>query len=509
MSRGRLGRTLPRTSRPPDDPLWYDLDHTKDARHREEGERVGKRVTFHEGSGLVFMARNPAVLAFALMSLAVGCDDSGDRRALSDAPTEEDAATVGSCDWTFSAGGILADTAEAVLALPDGDVVVVGLVRTANTPLGAAAGGFVTRLSSTGTVVWTNVFADTEPLDIDVGHDGRLVVMGTASSTASCAEFHGATDAWLAEVSPADGTLMRSICIGGDDDDSATAVRIGTNVNGRYYQITGTTDSHADGNIGPKHGGGGFDSPDVLYAYFYPDLPIGPANPRGVCFGSSGSEIGVGFLSDGTIVGNTFGADDGDLVGLPLDGASDTLILKPSNFDACSVTTGGCTVSADRLGGNDIDSVLAMLPTGFVAGTTRSTSGQVFCAGEPVWLAKLDATASAYVGQGCLSGGSTTLEDIAELGTSIAIVGTAGLAGDFTDAIRVGTSAPGPGSLGYIGIYDASNFDAPEELVVMLDPKSVAFKGVAIRPDRCVVAVGAAFSPASSDAFVYTRRLPE
>ena len=461
-------------------------------------------VTRTDSVGSVSMRSATALLLFALSSLAIGCGDDSAVRVLPDAPAED----AGPCDWTFSAGGFLADTAEDVLALPDGDVIVVGIVETPDSSLGAAAGGFVTRLSTTGTVVWTNTFADTHPLDVDVGHDGTLVVMGTASSNVPCAEFHGATDAWFAELSPADGTLMRSLCIGGDDDESATAIRVGTNATGKYYQITGTTDSHADGNIGPKHGGGGYDSPDVMYAYFYPDLPLGPTNPRGVCFGSSGSERGVGFLSDGTILGNTFGVDDGDLVGLPYDQLSDTLILKPSNFDACSTTTGGCDVSAARVGGNDSDGILAMVPTGLVAGTTRSTSGQLFCTGSEVWLAKLDATASTYVGQGCLSG-AATLEDITELGTSVAIVGTGSIAGDFTEAIRVGTSPPGPGSLGYVGIYDAADFDTPEELVIMLDPRRVAFKGVAIRPDRCVVAVGAASPPTGSpDAFVYTRRLP-
>src|SRR5688572_1908174 len=131
----------------------------------------------------------------------------------------------GACGWTYTVGGALEDQAHGVVALGDGSVVVVGVTGSASGPLGSGSGGFALRLSESGELLWSQVYPGlTGTLFVAPGHGGNLVVAGTAVSTDACAEHHGADDAWVAEISPDDGSIVASACIGGDDDDSAGGV---------------------------------------------------------------------------------------------------------------------------------------------------------------------------------------------------------------------------------------------------------------------------------------------
>ncbi len=401
------------------------------------------------------------------------------------------------CGWTFMAGGVLEDRATDVLALEDGSVVVVGIAASADSELGAGKGAFALRLRQEGSLAWSKVYPGVlGPVRVAEGHGGKLVVVGTAIDATACAEHHGAQDAWVAELSKDDGSLLDKKCIGGDDDDTAAAVVARGSGATAHYLITGAVDSHDNGNVGPNHNEGVIEATDVLLGYWNLD----DDTASGTCFGSDSIDKGTAILDDGLVFANANSGDAGDHGSESLGGVDFAALQVPSGV--CS--TAPCA-SATRFGGPSRDNVNTGAGS-TLAGQTLSTTGSVGCP---------DATnvmASVWVGtysngsvssHGCLhNGGILGVEDVAESSTGVALVGLANPAteGDFAEATVDG---PLSGSAGYIALYDEDDFEAPRELVVV--GNQTTFYGVTTRADGCVVAVGTRVDGTFGDVFVYTR----
>jgi hypothetical protein len=394
-------------------------------------------------------------------------------------------------------GGTTEDRGNDVIALADGSVVVVGTVGSTNSPLGAGSGTFALRLSKQGALLWSKVYPGTiGPIHVAEGHDDKLVIVATALDTTACAEHHGLQDAWVAEISKADGSILAKKCIGGDDDDIGNAVVARGTGGSAHYFITGQVDSNDNGNVGPNYNGGTIESPDALLGYW--DLENDTA--YGHCFGSNSIDRGTAVLGGDVVFVNANSSDPGDYGSTSLGGI-DFLSLELSPHDVCANKPCG---TVTRFGGPSRENVNAADGT-TIAGQTLSTTGDVGCpeattAANSVFVATYEnGTVSDH---GCLNNGSTLgVEDVMQSSSLVAITGLANPAtgGDLATATVDGTIS---GSAGYIALYDG-DFDAPEQLVVVGNQTN--FYGVTLRADGCIIAVGTRVDGTFGDVFVYTR----
>lgn len=395
-------------------------------------------------------------------------------------------AAVDSCDWSLSLGNT-SSIAGDLLALDDGSVIVSGLSLSV---LDAGSGGFAARLSSTGTVLWVRPLGPTvSSTRLSRSTDGHLLVVGSARSVTDCANHHGALDVYFAKLDLATGAKLLQTCIGGDDDETATAVREFVDpVLGPVYQLTGDTDSHSSFDVGPKHGGGGFNAPDLLHAIVWEDDGGLRANVAGL--GSNGPESGAGFLDDGTPFGGTFGDNSGDLLGQPEPQFSD---LMRVSFDGGICTARSCTVSARRIGGNGNDAVARVLPGNVVAGETRSNDAGTNPAGFGC-AGAAQSTPKAFLarvgGQGleglrCLAGSSAaTVADLDAVdGGYWLSLSTSPADGDFAAPDRIVDAGPSTNDRGGLLKFDATLQQV--ERRIWLSGFRVA--ATAARPDGCLV----------------------
>lgn len=299
---------------------------------------------------------------------------------------------AGDCNWSVRFGTALSDISNDLLVLSDGSVVVVGLVGAGLDPMdaGSERGALAARISKQGQVMWKRAYgAGSSASTVTLAQDGNLWLGGTASdNTQGCTNHHGAADVWLAKVRVSDGEALFKTCIGGDDDEEMRALREATLDGGvTAVHITGSTDSHNSSDVGPKHGGGGFNAPDMMSAFVLLGGGMMPIATNVACLGTNGPEVGTGFLDDGSLVGNTFGDDTGDLINQPLFGYADLMIARWPSGSVCIDKT--CTVEATRLGGDSNDGIVQALPGNIVVGETRSTDGGVACATASTSSARL------------------------------------------------------------------------------------------------------------------------
>jgi|GEM_PF-3349041 len=406
------------------------------------------------------------------------------------------------CGWTYTAGGTLEDAAWSVVALDDHSVIVAGATGSSNHPFGdGGTGAFALRLSPAGQVLWSEVYPDVlGDVFVAHGHSGRIVIAGTAISAEACEDYHGAHDAWVAEISPSTGELLGSACIGGDDDEEAGGVIARGAGENAHYLVTGTVDSDETGNVGPKHGGGGYDSPDVLLGFWTPEGD----SASGQCFGSDSPNYGHGFLGSDRVLSSVGEDPGGDYEGLEEFGSGDIAVISLSSSDLCTALP---CATALRLGGSGNDSVSVGVDD-IMAGSTTSTDGAVGCADEQdtlnsIWIGSY--AEGDIVEHSCLSAlDNVSVSSLGRGADAVAVVGlVGGLSGDFEDAELVGSVATA--SETYVATYDDSDLSEPLDIVVVGD--STQFRGAAIREDGCVVAVGTRAVGTFGDVFVYTRPL--
>ncbi len=441
-------------------------------------------------------------LSLSASTLLAACDDGaadGDDAPLIDAGPASDDSGAGACSWSHRFGGASADRALGVVALPDGGLVVVGYTRSYDGDLvgmnpSAADLAVVIRYDAGGAIVWTKILpAGTRAEDVRLGLDGDLVVVGQANEATGCANYHGAEDAWLARLAVASGDVLAMTCIGGDDDDDATAVREVLHDGVRVIEMLGRSDSDGDGNVGEKHGGGGVDSPDLLYGTWHDDAGAPPTNPYGHLFGSGGPESGVAFLADRVLAGNTFGDDGGDLAGTTMHGFSDVwFAMLPVASADCGPEA--CPVTVVRTGGDSNDTIRAGTPDGIVVGGTRSRTGELACPRpeddlDQAWIGRF-SRAEGFEQLACL-GGSAGDEALDVIGTDDAlyVTGTTGSDdGDFAGAERLGDDV-GYDS-GFIARYDLGATQPSWTATRAHVGSAVSFDAVTVTTAGCVVAVG-------------------
>lgn len=405
------------------------------------------------------------------------------------------------CGWTYTAGGTLEDSAWGVVALEDHSVIIAGTTASSNHPFGdGGTGAFALRLSPAGEVVWSEVYPDVGGhVSVAHGHSGRIVIAGTATSDAACEEHHGAQDAWVAEISPSTGELLGRACIGGDDDDVAGGVIARGAGSGAHYLVTGTVDSHETGNIGPKHGGGGFDSPDVLLGFWTPET----GSASGQCFGSDAPNEGNGLLGPDRVLSSVGVDPGGDYEGLEEFGGRDITVISLNASDACTELP---CATAVRLGGSGNDFVSVGVGD-IMAGSTTSTDGAVGCADADtmngVWIGSYFE--GDIADHSCLYAlDSVGVSGMGRGADAVALVGlVGGMSGDFEDVELVGSVATS--SETYLATYDDTELGEPLDIVVVGD--GTHLRSATIRDDGCVVAVGTRAVGTFGDVFVYTRPL--
>lgn len=391
-----------------------------------------------------------------------------------------------SCGWQRSINSVISDIAYDVAALPDQSIVVGGVVGLQVPDAGLTSpGGFAARFDADGTLTWSRSFGVGLTINrVFPASDGTVVLGGSATTDGGCADHHGAKDIWIARVNAMTGAELFRTCIGGDDDDVLHAMRE-VMLNGQpALHLTGSTDSHSSGDIGPKHGGGGFDAPDLLNA-FLRETPTRTVTASAQ--GTLGPDEGSGFLDDGSIVGSTFGDNDGDLMGSTVvPGYADLFIARFPNAMPCAAQS--CTVSATRISGNLGDSVSGAVAGDLVYGVTRSNDGGIACplatqTTATPWVANW--TASGLQGLFCAtSTGNATVQDGFLSGDSLWVLGSgAGTDGVFADAGVIGTGMQ-------IRTYLLEVAASDRAVRRVLRVRGDNFWGAALRPDGCLVMVG-------------------
>jgi|CXWL01.1.fsa_nt_gi hypothetical protein len=399
---------------------------------------------------------------------------------------------TGDCNWSVRFGSFLSDTPDDVLVLSDGSAVVVGVVGAGLDAMdaGSERGAFAARIGKQGQVLWKRAYgAGSRASVVLLAQDGNLYLGGVATqATQACANHHGAEDVWLAKVRLSDGEALFKTCIGGDDDEEVEAMREIMLPSGPALHITGPTDSHNSDDVGPKHGGGGVNAPDMMNAIVFLDGGTMPT-ANVACLGTNGPENGAGFLDDGSLAGNTFGDATGDLVGQPLFGYADIWIARWPNQMLCTAKT--CTVQATRIGGDSNDSVIRVLPGNILVGETRSTDGGLACATSTSSSARAYL---AHVADGgldkirCLEtpteNGVLRVQDAVRVGNQLWVAVSGLLSeGDFAGAVSIdaGTNTSASGSTVVTIDADLQNITRRVQL------RGLNATGIALRDDGCLL----------------------
>jgi hypothetical protein len=139
----------------------------------------------------------------------------------------------------------------------NGDIYVAGKTWSNNFPttvgahdtsLGGTTDGFLTKVSRTGTVLWSTYFGgsgDEEVLDVATDANGNVWIIGntTSSNMTTLGAFDstlgGTQDAFVARFNGTTGQLQFSSYLGGSSSDSGNAIAIG---NGNTW-VAGSTSS--------------------------------------------------------------------------------------------------------------------------------------------------------------------------------------------------------------------------------------------------------------------------
>ncbi len=329
-------------------------------------------------------------------SLAVAVRTNSKDGDVSDNHGEDDAwvvklsSTDGSILWQKTLGGSGNDYAYSITELRDGSLAVAGYTLSDDGDLKGAHGhydGWVLKLSTAdGSILWQKALGGSD-LDVAISiselRNGSLAVAGwTASKDGDVSGNHGEYDAWVLNLSAADGSIIWQKALGGSRVDAAeyiTELRDGT------LAVTGETMSY-DGDVSDNHGG--------LDAWV---LNLSAADGSIIWQKALGGSDNDGVYSltelrDGTLaVSGETASYDGDVKGA--HGGPDAWVVNLSAAD-------GSIIWQKTLGGSGVDyaNSITELRGGSlaVAGGTNSGDGDAKGAhgGEDVWVVKLDKSAN-------------------------------------------------------------------------------------------------------------------
>ncbi len=336
----------------------------------------------------------------------------------------------GSLMWTTYLGGSGHDEGLGLAVDGSGNVLVTGETSSPNFPVAnafqSAFGGyynaFVTKLSTSGSLVWSSYLGGTGSGESDAGYgivvDGssNVVVTGGTYSTnfptvhAFQATPGGGLDAFVTKVS-ASGSLVWSSYLGGSNDDNGFGIAVDGSGN---VVVTGNT---ASTNFPTSHAvqatpGGGLDA-------FVTSLSMSGSLVWSSYLGGSNEDTGYGVAVDGS--GNVL------ITGLTASLNFPTIrAVQPTfgggTYDALVVklSSSGGLLWSSYLGGSGDDYANAISVDGsgnaLVTGVTYSTNfptasafQATFGGGRDVFVTKLSASGSlvwsSYLGGSSSDGG--------------------------------------------------------------------------------------------------------
>jgi hypothetical protein len=335
-------------------------------------------------------------------------------------------------------GGAAQDNATAIAVDSAGNAYVTGFTNSANFPVKNAfqpalkgeVNAFVAKLDPTGSLVYSTYLGGSladMSAGIAVDSAGNAYVSGVATSSdfpvasAAQASIGGASNAFIAKLSPDGSRLIYSTYLGGRDTDGASSIAV--DAAGQAY-VTGVTSSRNFPTINalrPSHGGGFFD------AFVAKLNSAGNQFLYSTYLGGTGEDRGLRIAVDAG--GNAYVTGDTDSTDFPTASP-----LQPSNnggsdaFIAKLNAAGSALVYSTYLGGGMIDggTGIAVDPggiayvTGFTASpdfpltapTQQSFGGGAFDA----FVAVLNPAGSAafyssYIGGGGIDSGFSVASD--------------------------------------------------------------------------------------------------
>ena len=280
--------------------------------------------------------------------------------------------STGVLQWQKTIGGTNYDYGNSIVQTSDGGYAIAGNTYSNDGNITGNSGwidAFVTKLTSTGTVVWTNCnggSANEVGVDIKESLNGSLFMVGYSESTdiIGCPNY-GIYDGYVVKVSSA-GVTQWQKCFGGNSYEEFT----GLVVSGNFIVATGYTSSNNNGNVSGNHSNGYYDVWVVKISQSNGSLTnqhcYGSLNDDGAC-GISVSPNG-GYL----VAAYTYGGGNGNISSLN-HGGSDTWVFELSSnfsliweksmggsnyetgYSICSSPNGGYIVGSKTQSPNDGD----------------------------------------------------------------------------------------------------------------------------------------------------------
>jgi len=430
-------------------------------------------------------------------------------------------------------GGSGNDAAWGVDVDSTGDIYVAGTTESGDLPApgppqarqdqdgtGGQSDAFVIKIDAdAGSVAYTTYLRGASrdvAFAVAVGIDGGAYVTGVTESAdfpvarpIQAASGGGATDAFVAKLSP-DGTRLEyGTFLGGGATDSGRGIAVDRS-GGAY--VTGSTTSVDFPSINPVQPGP--PRPDDVDAFVTKVNAVGSAFEYSTRLGGGNDDHGVDVAVDGT--GNAVVTGDTRSPGFPTarplqPGSGGSAAGLGGSFADAFVTkldrAGGALVYSTFLGGSDTDAgtgiALDAAGNAYVAGATSSIDFPT--AGTPVqsrkdgdsdaFVSKLGADGSALVYSSYLGGnGADTAAGIAVDGRGVAsVVGAAGST-NFPAASPTQDSKAGGQSDAFVAQFDAGGSALAYSSYIggRDDDQATA---VAVAPDGTTVATGTTNSP--------------
>jgi hypothetical protein len=312
-------------------------------------------------------------------------------------------------------GGFGDDQARGLAVDSAGNAYITGTTASTNFPATAGAlstdttsGGFVTKLSAAGTIVYSTYLGAgsgaTEPVDIAVDSAGNAYITGTTATTAASTSATG-TDVFITKLNPAGTGSFFTQFLRGVKDDAGAAVAVDTSgnvyVTGKTFSVNFPTTS---GVVQPASGGGPlFRSADAAATWSQSSagitrasvyaLAVAPSSPSTIFAGADDDKGGDVFKSnDGgsNWVTVSAGLTDARVHAIAVDpSTASTVYVGTRSAGVFKSTNGGASWSPTSLKAGFVTALAVdpVTPATVYAGTDssgfyRSTDGGATWAGN-------------------------------------------------------------------------------------------------------------------------------
>ncbi|MBX7142297.1 MAG: T9SS type A sorting domain-containing protein [Chitinophagales bacterium] len=251
----------------------------------------------------------------------------------------------GNIQWQKCLGGSKDDLAQKILALHDGNYLIVGSSKSNDGDVSGHHGSewwpdyWVAEIDSVGNVLWQKSYGSTgdeQASDVIPVSGNQFTISGTAAGVidGDITEVHGWNDCWILRIDSV-GNLLWQKSLGGSYDELANSIIITSEGN---FVVTGSAGSN-DGDVTGNHG-------STLSADFWiVQLDSSGTLMWQACLGGTGVDesFSVYECTDSTlVVAGYSGSDNNDVSGNHLDyfgnATQDFWIVKLSNGIGTGVT---------------------------------------------------------------------------------------------------------------------------------------------------------------------------